>query len=75
MIDDEKTTAADINQQPGTMTDPSLPSARNAGAGNSGNLPLANEDADLGHALRSIYQQTIEEAVPDEMLDLLSRLG
>lgn len=28
----------------------------------------------VGDALRSIYQQTIEENVPDEMLDLLGRL-
>jgi len=28
----------------------------------------------MGHALRSVYQQTIEENIPDEMIDLLGRL-
>lgn len=28
----------------------------------------------MGSALRSIYQRTIEEAVPDEMLSLLGKL-
>lgn len=29
----------------------------------------------MGSALRSVYQRTVEEAVPDEMLDLLGKLG
>jgi hypothetical protein len=37
--------------------------------------PLANEKADLGNALRTVYQRTVEEDVPQEMLDLLRRLG
>jgi len=37
-------------------------------------LPPANEDADLGSALRRIYQETVSEDIPDEMLDLLRRL-
>jgi hypothetical protein len=37
-------------------------------------LPPANEDADLGSALRRIYQETVKEDIPDEMLDLLRRL-
>ncbi len=28
----------------------------------------------MGTALRSIYQKTVEESVPDEMLDLLGKL-
>jgi hypothetical protein len=32
------------------------------------------EDPQMGQALRSVYQKTVEEAVPDEMLDLLSKL-
>lgn len=30
---------------------------------------------DMGQALRSVYQRTVEESVPDEMLDLLGKLG
>lgn len=29
----------------------------------------------IGHALRSVYDQTVDEAIPREMLDLLGRLG
>ena len=32
-------------------------------------------DSQVGKALRSVYQQTIDEAVPQEMLDLLNKLG
>ena len=31
-------------------------------------------DRDMGSALRSIYQRTIEESIPDEMLSLLGKL-
>ncbi|MDF0541910.1 NepR family anti-sigma factor [Sphingobium sp. H39-3-25] len=31
-------------------------------------------DGDVGNVLRSAYQQTIDEAIPPEMLDLLSKL-
>ncbi|MDP8994646.1 MAG: hypothetical protein M3N07_06675 [Pseudomonadota bacterium] len=30
---------------------------------------------EIGHALRSVYQRTVEEDVPPEMLDLLGKLG
>ena len=33
-----------------------------------------SNDAALGTALRSVYQQTVEEKVPDEFLDLLGKL-
>jgi hypothetical protein len=29
----------------------------------------------MGSALRSVYQQTVEEPVPDDLLDLLGKLG
>ena len=31
-------------------------------------------DPPMGPALRSVYQRTVEEAIPPEMLDLLSKL-
>ena|GEM_PF-7042263 len=34
----------------------------------------APQEKELGNALRSVYQRAIEEAVPDEMLDLLNKL-
>jgi hypothetical protein len=33
------------------------------------------KDRDMGSALRSVYQNTVEEPVPDDLLDLLSKLG
>jgi Anti-sigma factor NepR len=39
-----------------------------------GTTPVQSKDRDMGSALRSIYQKTIEEAVPDEMLSLLGKL-
>jgi hypothetical protein len=33
------------------------------------------ENPELGKALRTVYQRTIEEDIPPEMLDLLGKLG
>ena len=37
--------------------------------------PRPEKKGDVGNALRSIYQQTVDEAIPSEMLDLLGKLG
>lgn len=39
--------------------------------------PRANRNprSDLGDALRAVYRETVAEDVPDEMLDLLRKLG
>ncbi|WP_246360604.1 NepR family anti-sigma factor [Sphingomonas abaci] len=29
----------------------------------------------MGTALRSVYQQTVEEQIPDDLLDLLGKLS
>lgn len=29
----------------------------------------------MGSALRSVYQRTVEEEIPDDLLDLLGKLG
>ena len=34
-----------------------------------------SKNKEMGYALRSVYQKTVDEAVPDEMLDLLGKLG
>jgi len=41
--------------------------------GASAAMPVRN--GDMGTALRSVYQRTVDEQVPDEMLDLLGKLG
>ena len=33
------------------------------------------EKHELGSALRTVYQRTVEEDIPPEMLDLLGKLG
>ena len=34
----------------------------------------SERDREMGDALRSAYDRTVQESVPDEMLDLLSKL-
>jgi len=36
---------------------------------------VQSKDRDMGSALRSAYQRTVDEDVPDEMLDLLNKLS
>jgi len=33
------------------------------------------QPGDVGNALKSVYQRTIDEDIPPEMLDLLGKLG
>ena len=33
-----------------------------------------SKDRDMGAALRTVYQRTVEESIPPEMLDLLGKL-
>ncbi len=33
-----------------------------------------SKNRDMGSALRSVYQKTVEEAVPDDLLSLLGKL-
>jgi len=37
--------------------------------------PQKGGEKDAGSALRQAYQKTVDEKIPDEMLDLLSKLG
>ena len=36
---------------------------------------VQGKDRDMGSALRSVYQKTVEEPVPDDLLALLGKLG
>ncbi|WP_336970304.1 NepR family anti-sigma factor [Sphingobium aromaticiconvertens] len=57
------------------MTKPDVKSAgarkRPAAAGKK----PSTEDSHVGQVLRTVYQRTVDEAIPSEMLDLLSKLG
>lgn len=33
------------------------------------------KDREMGSALRSVYQRTVEEQIPDDLLDLLGKLS
>ena len=35
---------------------------------------VQSKDRDMGAALRSVYQKTVEETVPADLLDLLGKL-
>lgn len=35
---------------------------------------VADKERDMGEALRSVYDRAVKEAVPDDLLDLLSKL-
>ena len=35
---------------------------------------VQSKDRDMGAALRTVYQRTVEETIPPEMLDLLGKL-
>ncbi|WP_245738976.1 NepR family anti-sigma factor [Sphingomonas rubra] len=37
--------------------------------------PELGSDREMGSALRSVYQRTVEEKVPDDLLDLLGKLS
>ncbi|WP_301075418.1 NepR family anti-sigma factor [Sphingomonas sp.] len=39
-----------------------------------GSTAVQSKDRDMGAALRSIYQKTIDEQIPDEFVSLLGKL-
>lgn len=58
------------DSSPGKKAD--LASAGKRRRGDSGNVDAHPQ---IGNALRLVYDQTVDEAIPREMLDLLGRLG
>lgn len=56
-----------------SMSRPDKP-ARNAGNRNMKGTRTAIRDANVGGALRSVYDETVNEDVPPEFLDLLRKL-
>lgn len=47
---------------------------KNAASANKRQVSKAGGDRDMGAALRKVYQHTVEETIPAEMLDLLGKL-
>ena len=65
---------AHASEQPTPDGTPARAPARPPTASNGSETgPLG--DTDVGDALRSVYQQTIDEAIPPEMMDLLKKLS
>jgi hypothetical protein len=64
---------------PATFRGTTLPSDRKSSTEPKSGTTDPNKkdggDKDMGHALRSVYEKTVNEAIPDEMLDLLGKLG
>lgn len=50
----------------GRIASPPTPALRRKGKG---------DERDVGAALRSAYQKTVDEVVPDDLLDILSKLN
>ncbi|MEO5774193.1 MAG: NepR family anti-sigma factor [Sphingomicrobium sp.] len=46
-----------------------------SGAGATGKKDRRKPVADVGRALRSVYDDTLRESVPDDFLDLLGKLS
>jgi hypothetical protein len=66
-VEDNKRAASRPDQSSSTAQG----GAKKAGAKPRGN---AQRDGNVGNALRSVYQQTVNEDVPPEFLDLLGKL-
>lgn len=73
----DETGKAAAAMTPGTAeaVSPSAPGKPRGSRKNPGSGPSEGENAGLGSALRAVYQRTVEEDIPEEMLDLLKRLG
>ena len=82
MTDDERRAAADMGQGQGHDNDNPVTGSANGLKDGNGQAashapvssPTKEEEAGFGAALRAIYRQTVDEAIPAEMLDLLRRL-
>jgi len=76
MTDNDDKALTGTEARPGAAPAASSCPATSTGGKHPASPPreLTEEDVNLGHALRAIYQQTVEESIPDEMLDLLRHL-
>ena len=60
------------NEQDGGRRRKTAAAAGGHGSGKSGKK---GGNQEVGHALRAAYQQTINEDIPPDLLDLLGKLG
>jgi hypothetical protein len=60
----DKNDTAPVTGQSRSGTDSAAPTAQST----------ADRDRDMGSALRSVYEKTVSEKVPDDLLDLLGKL-
>lgn len=51
------------------------PDTQDAASSRSRKKKAKGDSGEIGNALRSIYDRTVEESIPSEMLDLLGKLG
>jgi hypothetical protein len=48
---------------------------KKSGGASTSAKPRGKRGADIGRALRSVYDETLRENVPDDFLDLLGKLS
>jgi hypothetical protein len=53
--------------RPGTVT-------KASGAGKRGKTRKTGSNDDVGRMLRGVYHQTVDEPIPDDLMDLLNKL-
>jgi hypothetical protein len=57
-----------------TESDESALSTRSKATSMAGKIPRKQRPSDLGRALRSIYDDTLREPIPDDFVDLIGKL-
>ncbi len=69
-------TGSDPRRTSGNRDDKPASKAKSAGTGGSArSKPSPKNPNDVGKALRSVYDATLSERVPDDFLDLLGKLS
>lgn len=63
------------DEQDGERRRKSAPSPDSQGANETKPRKKRANTPEVGHALRAAYQQTINEDIPPDLLDLLGKLG
>lgn len=67
-------TQSDLGDAPQAGAESRKRPAANASTRAGKRPSVQGKDNNMGSALRSVYQRAVEEAIPDEMIDLLGKL-
>ncbi len=64
-----------LGQDSKTATGKAADAQSRSATGSKPDTKVLGKDRDMGSALRSVYQAAVEEPIPDDLLDLLGKLG